>query len=367
MDHPRIKLQPKTRIILKEWMFIIISVTALMYLYYFMTWRGLEPYIIPEVFDGYVHSGYAYLEIGLQGVLFGLMFGLINLLIDRTRIRKRSFGSIILIKSILYFFAVSLSQLAVFGIYWIFDIFPIEYTAEMMGVISPSLIASMSVYFILVILLINFILHINRKFGYGILLSMITGKYHKPRKERRVFMFLDMKDSTGNVQFLGHVMYSRLIQSCIHDLTDLITRYKAQVYQYVGDEIVLSWRTEKGIKDLNCINLYYAYMQKLYDRKEFYQKYYRVQPEFKAGLAEGSVTVAEVGDIKRELAYHGEVLHTAARLEKLCNKLQSKVLITEEMVQQLGKNKEYNTELMGEYVLRGKENQEKVYQVVRTA
>src|SRR5210317_1681413 len=164
MDHPKIILQPKTRIILKEWSFIIISVTALMYFYYFITWKGLEPYIIPEVFDGYVHSSYAFIEIGLQGVIFGLLFGLINLLIDSTRLRRRSFGSVILIKSILYFLAVSFSQLAVFLIYWVFNIFPVEYTHEMLAVISPSLIISMGVYFILVILLINFILHINRKF-----------------------------------------------------------------------------------------------------------------------------------------------------------------------------------------------------------
>jgi adenylate cyclase len=356
-------LQPKTRIILKEWLFIIISVTLLMYLYYFFTWRGLEPYIIPEVFNGYVHSGYAYLEIGLQGVLFGIMFGLINLLIDRSSLRKRSFGSLILIKSILYFLAVSVSQLVVFLIYWIFDIFPVEYTTEMIGVISPSLIMSMSVYFILVILFINFILHINRKFGYGVLVSMLTGKYHKPRKERRIFMFLDMKDSTGNVQHLGHVMYSRLIQSCMHDLSDIAIRYRAQVYQYVGDEVVLSWKTKTGIKNLNFINLYFAYIQRLHDRKDFYQKYFRTQPEFKAGVAEGVVTVAEVGDIKRELAYHGDVLHTAARLEKLCNALESKMLITEEVLNQIDISSGYEIKSMGKHQLRGKVRMENVYGV----
>ena len=52
-------------------------------------------------------------------------------------------------------------------------------------------------------------------------------------------------------------------------------------------------------------------------------------PEFKAGLSEGKITVTEVGDIKREIAYHGEVLHTAARLEKMCNNLNQKLLVTE--------------------------------------
>ena len=365
MNQPHFKIKPRSKTILKEWLFIIISVTALMYLYYFITWKGLEPYIIPEVFDGYVHSSYALFEIGLQGVIFGILFGLINLLIDSTVLRRKSFGSLILIKSVLYFFAVSFSQLAVFIIYWVFDIFPVEYAGEMLAVITPSLIISMSMYFILVILLINFILHINRKFGYGVLFSMLIGKYHKPRKVRRIFMFLDMKDSTGNAEQLGHVWYSRLIQSCIHELSDLITRYKAEVYQYVGDEVVLTWKTNKGLKDLNCINLFYAFHQRLSDRQDYYIKYFRIKPEFKAGLAEGVVTVAEVGDIKRELAYHGEVLHTAARLEKLCNNLGHNVLITERVFKLLTIHNGYEIKPLGEFQLKGKEGKDKVFGVSR--
>lgn len=367
MYQHRFEIKPRGKVILKEWLFIIISVTALMYLYYFFTWGGLKPYIIPEVFEGYVHSKYAFIEIGLQGVLFGILFGLINMLIDSTSLRKRSFGFLILIKSILYFIAVSLSQLAVLVIYWAFKIFPVEYTQEMMAVISPSLIISMSVYFILVILLINFVLHINRKFGYGVLFSMLIGKYHKPRKERRIFMFLDMKDSTGNAEELGHVWYSKLIQSCIHELSDLITRYKAEVYQYVGDEVVLTWKTKKGLKDLNCISLYYAFKQRLYDKQDYYKKHFRVKPEFKAGLSEGVITVAEVGEIKRELAYHGEVLHTAARLEKLCNQLGEELLVSERLHTNLPEMKRYTVKLLGEYQLKGKGRKEKVYGVSRVS
>jgi len=325
----------------------------------------MKPYIIPEVFDGYVHSGYALLEIGIQAVIFGFFFGLINFLVDSSRLRKRSFGFLILVKSILYFIAVSLSQFVVFLVYHIFNIFPKEYMMEMTMTITPTLIISMGLYFILVILLINFVLQVNRKFGYGILYYMLIGKYHKPRKERRIFMFLDMKDSTGNAEELGHVWYSKLIQSCVHELTDLITRYKAEVYQYVGDEVVLTWKTQKGLRNLNCLKLFYAFQQRLEDKEDHYQKSFRTRPRFKAGMSEGVVTAAEVGDIKRELAYHGETLHTAARLEKLCNQLGQDLLITERLLVNLPRNNEFATKLIGEYQLRGKGRKEKVYGVNR--
>jgi adenylate cyclase len=193
-------------------------------------------------------------------------------------------------------------------------------------------------------LFFNFILQINRKFGPGILFSMIIGKYHKPRIEQRIFMFLDMKDSTGNAERLGHVQYSKLIQSCIHDLTDLITRYKANVYQYVGDEVVLSWPTRIGLMNMNCINLFFAYEQHLEDHRDYYESKYGISPEFKVGLSEGKITVTEVGDIKREIAYHGEVLHTAARLEKMCNNLNQKLLVTEILASRLATREGFDLE-----------------------
>lgn len=354
-----------TKIMIREWVFIIVSITSLMYLYYFITWWGLKPYMSDHVFNSYFDSGFAMLEILIQGVAFGVLFGFINLLVDNTSIRKKSFGAIILIKTLLYTIAVAISQLLVVVIYKVFDLVPDQLLEDMQEQIYPSVMITMSIYFILVILLINFLLQINRKFGYTELLSMLTGKYHKPRKERRIFMFLDMKDSTGNAERLGHVNYSRLIQSCLHDLTDLIMRYKAQVYQYVGDEVVLTWPTKSGMQNLNFINLYYAFEQRLNDKKEYYEKRYGMIPEFKAGIDEGIITATEVGDIKREIAYHGEVLHTAARLEKMCNTLERKLLITQNVHKNIHMENGYEKEFMGEFQLRGKEQKEKVFGIIR--
>lgn len=364
MESPRIILKPKIKSVLQDWLFIIISFTLLMYAYYFIAWWGMEEYLGDHVFEAYFDSGYAMLEILIQGVLFGIMFGMINLLVDN-KLRSKSFGAIILIKTVLYTLAAGLSQLAVYYIYHVFNLVPKELLDSMQGQISTNFMVSMSLYFIGVVVIVNFLLQINRKFGRGVLFSMITGKYNEPRKERRIFMFIDMKDSTGNAERLGHVKYSRLIQSSIHDMTDLIIRYKAQVYQYVGDEIVLTWPTKKGMQEINCINLFFAYQQKLNDRRSYYEDNFDAIPIFKAGIDEGIVTVTEVGEIKRELAYHGEILHTAARLEKLCNQLKKSLLITHTIHKNIQLNGDYNSELMGEFQLRGKEQKEKVFGINR--
>jgi len=368
MKNLRLKLKPINRPALYELLFIIVSIYVLLYAYYFLTWWAFTPNLRSGLFYDYLNSGYIHLEIIVQGTLFGLLFGLINYMVNKSKITRKSFGAIILIKSFLYLFAMLISGSIVVGIFLISRIIPADIMLRMIHEdISFSYMITFIVYFSMIVILINITLQINRKFGYGVLFSMITGKYHKPREERRIFMFLDMKDSTGNAERLGHYDYSRLIQSCIHDLTDLIIRYKAHVYQYVGDEVVLTWKTNKGVKDSNCLNLYYAFEQRLKDRQEYYEKHFNIIPEFKAGLDEGKIIVTEVGDLKREIAYHGHVLHTAARLEKLCKNLQKNLLITQNLISALPAGDGFDKEFLGDFQLKGKEQKEKVYGIKRIA
>jgi len=62
----------------------------------------------------------------------------------------------------------------------------------------------------------------------------------------------------------------------------------------------------------------FAYDKLLINKSEYYRNKYGMVPKFKAGANSGYVTVAEVGELKKELAYHGEVLNTAARIQGKC-------------------------------------------------
>ncbi len=57
--------------------------------------------------------------------------------------------------------------------------------------------------------------------------------------------------------------------------------------------------------------------------------------ELKAGITSGEVTATEIGVIKRSIAYHGDVLNTAARIQGECSKLNKELLISEEFLQML--------------------------------
>ncbi len=208
-----------------------------------------------------------------------------------------------------------------------------------------------------------FILQINEKFGQGILIDFLLGKYHRPKEDKRIFMFLDLKSSTTYAEKLGHIRYSQLLQDCFFDLTDIVLKYEAKIYQYVGDEVVLSWDVTEGINQGNCLNTFFAYESLLDERSDYYLSKYGIVPEFKAGVNIGKVTVAEVGEIKKELAFHGDALNTAARIQGKCNDYKKKLLVSEEIKTKLTDQITYSFEFLETVILKGKKESVNIYTV----
>jgi adenylate cyclase len=220
---------------------------------------------------------------------------------------------------------------------------------------SLRLVAVMG-YWAIVVPLALFLLQISQKFGQGVLVNFLIGKYHQPKEEVRIFMFLDLTSSTTYAEQLGHLKYSELIQDCFFDLTDVVVNHHAEVYQYVGDEVVLTWKEKEGVENNNCLNVFFDYDRVIQERRDYYKGKYGVIPEFKAGANVGYVTVAEVGEIKKELAYHGDALNTAARIRSLCNEAKKRLLVSDALTGILsGLDETFLIEPIGASHLKGKE------------
>ena len=218
-------------------------------------------------------------------------------------------------------------------------------------------------------LFVNFVMasirEVNLLLGPGNLWRLIRGDFYSPRVENRIFMFLDLKGSTTIAEKLGHIRYSRFIQDCFYDL-NVVRHFDAEVYQYVGDEVILSWRVKsKNMDFLQCLKAFWAYEDELKKRTEHYEKTYGAVPVFKAGINMGEVTTAEVGEIKREIAYHGDTINIAARIQGRCNEYGQSVLVSEFFKSQITANGIFDLNLVGEEVLRGKNESLKIYAVNR--
>ncbi|MCZ6900624.1 MAG: adenylate/guanylate cyclase domain-containing protein [Bacteroidetes bacterium] len=197
-------------------------------------------------------------------------------------------------------------------------------------------------------------LQINNKFGHGVLLNFIKGRYRNPRRENRIFMFLDLKSSTSIAEALGNEKYHQLLKDFFSDITNPIIYNKGEIYQYVGDGVVISWTLKNGIENSHCVKCYFDAREKIQALKDKYKEKYGLVPEFKAGLHYGEVIAGEIGIIKRDITYSGDVLNTTSRIQNKCNELNTEFLASTALVKLLQSQNTFNFKSLGPIELEGK-------------
>lgn len=127
---------------------------------------------------------------------------------------------------------------------------------------------------------------------------------------------------------------------------------KGEVYQYVGDEVVIVWPGARaGGHWLDCFTGMRAAVE---SERSKYAGTYGIIPEFKAGVHVGPVVVTEVGTFQRAYVYHGDVLNTAARIQAKCNETGFDLLASKEALSYVERSEQARFEPMVALPLRGK-------------
>lgn len=208
---------------------------------------------------------------------------------------------------------------------------------------------------------------ISDNLGQNVWINFFTGKYHTPQKEERVFMFLDMKDSTLIAEQLGHVKYFELLKAYYNAMSEAIINSYGEVYQYIGDEVVVSWPTHKGLLDSNCIRCFYAIKKRFLDLSSKFEANFGFVPQFKAGIHLGEVATGEIGALKTEIVFTGDVLNTTSRIQSLCNHYEEELLISGDLYQNIGASAMYGFKALGQIDLTGKSLPVQVFSVTKEA
>jgi len=205
-----------------------------------------------------------------------------------------------------------------------------------------------------------------RRTGLVMFWNSIFGKYKKPFEENRIFIFLDLVSSTHYSQKLGHEKYSAFLQECFYTISSSIVNNRGIIYQFVGDEVVVSWKGDKKGNYKRAVNFFFQFTNDLKKKEQLFSEQFGILPKFTASLNSGKIMVAEVGDLKTEIAYHGSVLNTASRLQKQCKNYGAGLLATEDFIDNLAKTRHnYTYEYMDLVQLSGKEESEKIFQINR--
>ena len=215
-----------------------------------------------------------------------------------------------------------------------------------------------------IVLLTQVGLQVNDKFGHGMLWSFVKGKYHHSKKEQRVFMFVDLIGSTGIAEQLGNDRYYELLKDFFADITDSIIYNAGNIYQYVGDEVVISWLCDEKSANHRALDCYFDMRAIMSHKQPQYQVKYGLVPDFKAAIHYGLVTVGEIGIIKKELTFSGDVLNTTSRIMGYCREYGNNLLVSEAFYQYAGEsNSDFKFKKMGHEQLRGKSEETGIYTV----
>jgi adenylate cyclase len=205
----------------------------------------------------------------------------------------------------------------------------------------------------IVVAVTQLLLQISSKFGQGVFGNIIRGKYNTPKEENRIFMFLDMNNSTTIAEQLGNEKYHDLLKDFFADITNPILDNKGEIYQYVGDEVIVAWKYEDGIHNNQCIQCFFDIKKQIEKQKEKYLRNYGLVPSFKAGMHYGNVVAGEVGIIKRDITYSGDVLNTTSRIMSMCKEFKAEIISSADLIAKLGLGN-YSVRPLGSIKLRGK-------------
>jgi adenylate cyclase len=207
-------------------------------------------------------------------------------------------------------------------------------------------------YWMILIVLTQLAIEVNEKYSPGVFLDILLGRYINPKTENRIVAFIDLADSTTIAEKLGHTQYFRFIREFIYHVSNALIEYGGQIYQYVGDEIVVSWMfNDSNMK--RCLKSIIEARRNIQKASIEFKRDFDLIPEFRVGIHVGEVTVGEIGVIKKDIAMSGDTMNTTARIRSACSELNKKFIVSKDFIDKSALE-DFQSESLGLVELKGK-------------
>ncbi|TNE56273.1 MAG: adenylate/guanylate cyclase domain-containing protein [Bacteroidetes bacterium] len=301
----------------------------------------------------------------IRGGIMGVVLVASMLLVEyylKGRFRQKRFAFIVMVRALLYTLVITV-WLLIINMIWLHLSLGLSLGAAALGYLGgKSFLINLVTVFLALVMMLG-VLQVNSLHRKGELVNFILGKYHQPREVRRIFAFIDLKDSTTIAEKLGHLQFGLFLKDYYSDITDAIRQTEGEIYLYVGDEIILSWPMEKGLRHNNAVRCFFLMRDYMESVKERYIRKYGFYPRFKTGIHGGPVIVTWVGELKKEIMYLGDVLNTASRIQESCKRLGKDCLISQGVLDRLEDPHQLDTLFLEETSPRGKEQLVRIYSI----
>ena len=208
-----------------------------------------------------------------------------------------------------------------------------------------------------------FMLQMGRLVGERTLRDIVFGRYHRSRTEERFFLFVDIVGSTPLAERIGPNAVHRFLGEVFRLATGPIDDHRGEVYQYVGDEIVITWTVAEGRDHARPVACFFAIEQALARAAPQFEREFGAAPRLRAALHGGPVITGEVGGSRRAIVYHGDVMNTASRIEQATRDLERQFLVSSDAMERLADLGGFALDDLGLQRLRGRAAAVHVYAV----
>lgn len=291
-----------------------------------------------------------------RGPMFGALVGLLapilviatRQLIWNSRLVRMRFGLFTVVNLTLNFAAILLAfqiaALAFPGMGWVI---------EPRGLIGASAIT----------LGITGWYTVDRFLGAGTLTGLLTGRYHHPRYEDRIFLLADLADSTTLAQQLGDLRYHSFLNAVFTEIGPTIDRYEGAVHRYVGDEMIITWTATVGIEDASCLTCALSILEVVRDIGDTIGAEFGVTPRLRIAMHAGQVVAGELSGQKREIVFSGDTINTAARIEDVAGQTDRSLVISSDLLDLIDLPEGVVTEPLGAFRLKGRRETSELFAV----
>ncbi|HTF20005.1 MAG TPA: adenylate/guanylate cyclase domain-containing protein [Chryseolinea sp.] len=303
---------------------------------------------------------YSLLSNCISAIIGGLTGGSFLVFVINEKYNDKPFVVTVLTTTAVYLAVIAVIILAITGITFFRNLGTHIGVSDSLNVVGRFLTDDARVknivtwYFVVAVTQVIF--QVSKRFGEGNLIRIMKGEYNVARHERKIFMFLDLDNSTSLAEQLGDERYHHMLRDFFADISDEIVNNQGRIYQYVGDEVVVEWDLRDTGPNDQCVKTFFDIKEKIARQRDKYLNRYGMVPSFKAGLHYGRVVAGDVGTVKREITYSGDVLNTAARIMSMCSRLNTDLLVSSDLASLLGTTR-YAVHTLGAFALKGKEKE----------
>lgn len=178
--------------------------------------------------------------------------------------------------------------------------------------------------------LLNVVLTVGRLIGPKTLLLILSGRYHRPRREERLVAFVDVRGATTIAETLGDVGFQGFLVDLFRIIEVTALETGGEIHDYVGDQAMITWPVPPGgaLRGIEPMRWIADLGGALAEMRPAFEARYGCAPDVRIGMHLGTVVMGEVGVFRTKLACLGDTVNTAARVEELAHEHQARALVT---------------------------------------